>query len=111
MAEQNSKPTLFDKKMRKLCQALISFDSPEECKRFLLDLCTPKELEALCDRWIVVSLLEKGIPYRDIYKQTGVSTATITRVARALKGSEGGYRTALEHNVRRDADGHKGTIK
>lgn len=97
MGTQTKKLSSFEKKLKKLSRALISFDSPEACEKFLLDLCTPKELEALCDRWTVVSLLEKGISYRDIYKQTGVSTATITRVARALKGTEGGYRSALEH--------------
>jgi TrpR-related protein YerC/YecD len=67
-------------------------------ERFLEDLCTPAELAALAERWRVCRLLwSEKYSYREIYTLTGVSTATVTRVARCLwDPSGGGYRTILE---------------
>jgi TrpR-related protein YerC/YecD len=86
--------------LRELCEALLSLDSVEECRRFLNDLCTPAELSALADRWSVARLLERGVPYRRIYDRTGVSTATVTRVARAMEYGQGGYRAVLAKTVK-----------
>ena len=80
--------------IKELFRAVLSLESVEECERFFDDLCTPAELEAMADRWRVARLLDKGLPYREIYEKTGVSTATVTRVSRALSGGQG-YRTAL----------------
>lgn len=77
-----------------LCRALLTLREEKELRDFLRDLCTPAELEALCDRWQVVPLLLQGLPYRDIHDQTGVSVTTIGRVARFLVGGYGGYRLA-----------------
>src|ERR1700690_3108959 len=75
-----------------LCTALLALRSLEECRSFFRDLCTPAELQAMADRWAVVELLERGLPYREIHKQTGVSGTTIGRVARYLMQGNGGYR-------------------
>ena len=66
---------------RALCTAILALRSVEECRCFFRDLCTPAELQAMADRWAVVELLERGLPYREIHKQTGVSVTTISRVA------------------------------
>jgi TrpR-related protein YerC/YecD len=79
---------------RALCQALLTLRTVDECRAFLRDLCTPAELQALADRWTVVGLLQDGMPYREIAKQTGVSVTTIGRVARYLGGGNGGYELA-----------------
>lgn len=71
---------------------------------FLRDLCTPAELEAMADRWRVVPLLRKGVPYREIYDLTGVSVTTIGRVARSLEHGAGGYAVALERLSARKAE-------
>jgi TrpR-related protein YerC/YecD len=68
--------------------------SVDECRNFFKDLCTPAELQALADRWTVVGLLQSGMPYREISKQTGVSVTTIGRVARYLEAGNGGYALA-----------------
>ena len=81
---------------RSLIQALLALRTEEECRRFLSDLCTPAELEALVDRWAVVAYLDDGLPYRRIHELTGVSVTTIARVARFLTAGNGGYRTALD---------------
>jgi len=84
------------KKLQKsLCRAVLALNSPSECESFLQDLCTPNELEALADRWEVARLVQRGVPYRQIQETTSVSTATITRVARALVHGSGGYQKIL----------------
>ena len=76
---------------RALFSAILTLRSIEECRAFFRDLCTPAELQALADRWTVVGLLQAGMPYREISKQTGVSVTTIGRVARYLEAGNGGY--------------------
>ena len=88
-------------RLRDLFQAVQGLDSPDECRRFFTDLCTPAELLAMADRWHVAKLLDGGMAYREIYEQSGVSTATVTRVARALTHGEGGYRSVIERNKRK----------
>jgi TrpR-related protein YerC/YecD len=75
----------------RLCAALASLRTTEECRDFLRDLCTPAELQALADRWAVVDWLQRGLPYREIRRLTGVSVTTIARVARFLGSGNGGY--------------------
>ena len=45
----------------------------------------------MSDRWAVVEWLERGLPYREIHKHTGVSVTTIARVARYVAAGNGGY--------------------
>jgi TrpR-related protein YerC/YecD len=79
---------------RALFAAILTLRTVEECRSFFRDLCTPAELQALADRWAVVGLLQEGVPYREIYRQTGVSVTTIGRVARYLTNGNGGYSLA-----------------
>ncbi|MDH3440056.1 MAG: YerC/YecD family TrpR-related protein [Gammaproteobacteria bacterium] len=80
-----------------LFRAVLSLQDLGECRNFFKDLCTPAELQALVDRWRVVGLLQKNLPYRRIHDMTGVSVATIGRVARFLTDGHGGYAAAIEH--------------
>ncbi|WP_343344757.1 YerC/YecD family TrpR-related protein [Sphingomicrobium sp. XHP0239] len=82
----------------RLAVALASLDRAEEIAALLDDLTTPAELTAMAERWHVARLLADGsLTYRQIHDVTGVSTTTITRVARFLKGGDaGGYRLTLE---------------
>ena len=75
--------------------AFLTLEKPEEVRQFLLDLCTPSEVEAIVDRWWTASLLKEGRSYREISEITGVSVTTIGRVARYMNMGEGGYRLAL----------------
>jgi len=78
-----------------LYDAILTLQSRAEVRQFLLDLCTPAELEAIVDRWWTASLLNQGRSYREISDISGVSVTTIGRVARYLNMGEGGYRLAL----------------
>ena len=79
-----------------LYQAILTLKSVDECRAFFRDLCTPAELEAMSDRWAVVEWLERGVPYREIHKLTGVSVTTIARVARYVGDGNGGYELARQ---------------
>lgn len=78
-----------------LYRAMLTLRTPTEVRQFLLDICTPAELEAIVDRWWTASLLDQGHSYREISDITGVSVTTIGRVARSLTMGEDGYRMAL----------------
>jgi len=81
-----------------LCAALLECRTLEEARRFLIDLTTPGERQALAERWRVAKLLDAGgLSYRDISAMTGVSTTTVTRVARFLaQEPHQGYRLILD---------------
>jgi TrpR-related protein YerC/YecD len=89
--------------IRELCEAVASVRSADEAGKFLRDLCTLSELEAMAHRWQVARLLEKGLPYLEISRRTHASTTTVTRVAHWLRHGEGGYRLLLDRMKRRRA--------
>ena len=79
-----------------LIAKIVSLRDPIEGAAFLRDLCTRKELDEMSRRWQAVKLLDQSIPYREISEQTGLSTATITRINQWLQHGTGGYRAMLE---------------
>jgi TrpR-related protein YerC/YecD len=80
----------------KLYQAIAAIKTEDEAKSFFQDLCTPKEIQAMADRWQVVALIKAGMPYRKIYEDTGVSVTTVGRVARCIMLGENGYNIIYE---------------
>ncbi|MBT4917310.1 TrpR-like protein, YerC/YecD [Candidatus Peregrinibacteria bacterium] len=89
-----SQPTPRD--MKELYEAVLQLESAQECKKFLRDLCTSSELNAMSERFQVVKMVRDEVPYREICKKTGSSTATITRVAHWLHHGKGGYKLVLD---------------
>ena len=81
-----------------ISDAILELKTKDEIERFLIDLCTPQEIEALNERWLVCQLLHnRNLSYRTISELTGVSTTTVTRVSRFLNNEpHKGYRIALE---------------
>ena len=79
-----------------LARTVLSLETPDEVTRFLRDLCTLPELEALAHRWQTVRLLEAKVSYVEIAERVPTSTATVTRVAQWLRHGTGGYRIALD---------------
>src|SRR5262245_25855064 len=86
-----------------LADAVVSLRTRDEAQRFLRDLCTLPELEALSHRWQTALLLEQGLPYVEIAVRVPTSTATVTRVAQWLRHGTGGYRIALDRARRKRA--------
>lgn len=79
-----------------LYAALASLQSAEECRRFLADLCTIKEVVAMAQRLEIARLLDRGDSYVETVDQTGASSATVSRVNRCLNYGGGGYRMILD---------------
>ena len=72
-----------------LYSAVMTLKSEEECQHLFEDLCTPKEIKSLAQRFAVAKMLSEGRIYNDIVEDTGASTATISRVNRTMsKGSK-----------------------
>ena len=78
-----------------LYKAILSLETPEECRAFFQDLCTVAELRAMAQRLEVARFLDEGLIYNDILQRTGASSATISRVNRALQYGADGYKTVL----------------
>ena len=79
-----------------LLKAFLTLETEEECLSFLQDLMTIKEILDMSQRLRVAQLLEEGKAYQQISENVSVSSATISRVSRALNYGEGGYGTVLE---------------
>ncbi len=94
-----------------LLEAIASLKTSEECRAFFADLATPDELASMADRWNTARLLDEGLPYREINELTGVSTATVTRVARALTLGAGGYRLAMDRIKGKNRAKREGKIR
>ena len=78
------------------CEALLSLRTKEECYAFLEDICTIKEVLDISQRLTVAKMLRAGISYNVISRETGASTATISRVSKCCEYGAGGYRTVLD---------------
>jgi TrpR-related protein YerC/YecD len=89
-----------------LFTAIAGLETLEQTERFFRDLCTLNELRDMGQRWAVVRRLDAGQHYAEISRDTGASTATITRIASWLNHGEGGYRDVLD---RLDAASREGT--
>lgn len=90
----NSK--LKDEGMDELFRGILSLQTLEECYNFFEDLCTITELRAMEQRFEVARMLDGGRIYSDIVRETGASTATISRVNKCLTYGTDGYRIVLD---------------
>ena len=80
----------------RLFDTILSLKTREECYMFFEDACTVKEMLDIAQRLEVAKMLADKQSYAQIAKETGMSTATISRVRRCLMYGAGGYRLALE---------------
>ena len=79
-----------------LIKSLLALKEPEDAYRFLEDVCTIQELISISQRLHVACLLREKVTYQEIARRTGASTATISRVNRALLYGAGGYQKVLD---------------
>lgn len=81
---------------KSLFKAMTLLSSEEECEKFLSDLFTINEIKSAAQRLEVARLLKEKVTFSEIEKLTGASSATISRVNRALNYGTGGYDEILE---------------
>ena len=77
----------------------------DEARRFLRDLCTLPELEALAHRWQTAKLLEQHVSYLEIAERVPTSTATVTPSGRSdagMKRAKIGSHTRLSRSCPRN---------
>jgi TrpR-related protein YerC/YecD len=96
MAKRETDGPNHGTRVEDLIATIAAIKDKRVVERFLRDLCTRTELTAMAQRWEVAQLVDRGVPYTQIAKRTGASTATVTRVAQWLRHGEGGYRAVLD---------------
>ena len=84
-----------------LFKAIMTLGTLDECYSFFEDLCTVSELKEMSKRLKAARMLSENYIYTDIAQETGLSTATISRVNRCLKYGNDGYVTVLSRMERR----------
>ena len=94
MVKKNPKEPSMD-----LYQAITGLQDVESCYRFFQDLCSITELRSIEQRYDVAKLLYNGKVYTEIVEETGASSATISRVNRALKYGENGLMDVFDKNA------------
>ena len=87
---------LKNKDVDALFEAILSLKTVEECYSFFEDACTVKEIIEIAQRLKAAKMLKKGVNYVEISKETGMSTATISRVNKCLEYGNGGYNIVLD---------------
>ena len=97
-------PVYMNELIAQLMEAISKIKSKEECLAFFDDLCTIKEIQDMAQRFETAIQLAEGKNYKEIAKDVGVSTATISRVSRCLNYGAGGYRKAIEKMVREEEE-------
>ena len=85
-----------DELLQYLCQGFLTLQTPEECRHFLENLCTASELQEMSRRLLAAKMLMDNHIYTEIASQTGLSTATISRVNRCIKYGSEGYVKVLD---------------
>ncbi len=83
------------KKYKQLIAGILELENADEAQRFLGDLMTEKEIKEFANRLEAASLLSRDVQYNTITEDTGLSSATVARISKWLKGSLGGYRLVL----------------
>ncbi|HBL41362.1 MAG TPA: TrpR-like protein, YerC/YecD [Ruminococcaceae bacterium] len=85
-----------DSNIEFMLKAVLQLKNMDECYDFFSDLCTMPELKSMSQRIVVAKMLSQGRVYSEIVKETGASTATISRVNRSLLYGCNGYESVFE---------------
>jgi TrpR-related protein YerC/YecD len=96
------RPKWVDDDVDFLVNAILSLKNEEEVLRFLEDICTINEIKELSQRLKVAKMLYEGKSYEEIEKETGASSATISRVKKFLYYGADGYKTVLDRLIKKE---------
>ena len=83
------------KENKQLIEAILSLENNKEVQSFLRDLMTVNEINEFSNRLEAARLLSRNTQYYAIIKKTGLSSTTIARIPKWLRGPLGGYRLTL----------------
>ena len=86
-----------------LYEAILRLNSLDECMRFFEDLCAVTELRTLEQRYAVAGCLLQGKVYSEIRRETGASSATVSRVNRMLNYGNGSVAGSVRTDLARQA--------
>lgn len=100
----SSESRLKSKQLDDFFDAVMMLKSREDCYKFFEDVCTVRELHSITQRLEVAKLLKIRKTYNEIEKETGASTATISRVNRSLNYGAEGYELVLDELIKRDLE-------
>ncbi len=87
---------IYNKEVDALFDAIASLKSREECYAFFEDALTTKEILDISQRLKAAKMLKNGKSYTEVCRETGMSSATICRVSKALENGKGGYDIVME---------------
>ena len=97
----------MDKRMEYLYRGILTLETVEDCRAFFEDLCTVKELSEMSRRLDAAKMLDESKLYTEIAEETGLSTATISRVNRCLKYGSDGYVRVLARLAEAEKEGEE----
>lgn len=92
-------PKYKSDELEEFFEAVLMLETLEDCYKFFEDICTVRELNSISQRLEVAKLLKIRKTYSEIEKETGASTATISRVNRALHYGADGYDIVLDNLI------------
>ncbi len=81
--------------IKALYSLLLSLKSEKDCDDLLNDLCTAKEIEQMAQRVKAAKLLISGKTYSQVMEECVISSATLSRVSRAVQYGNG-YKKLLK---------------
>ncbi len=81
----------------KLMDTISNLNTKKDCYDFFEDVCTIKEILDMSKRLEAAKLLDKGLSYKDVISKIGLSTATLSRVSKALNYGTGGYKKVIKN--------------
>ena len=94
---------LHTKDVDALFEAILSLKNIDECYRFFEDACTVKEILDIAQRLKAAKMLKAGKNYIEVCAETGMSSATISRVSRCLEYGDGGYSMILDRLEKKES--------
>ena len=81
----------------RLMETICKLKTKEDCYEFFDDVCTIKEVLEMSKRLEAAKLLDKKLSYQEIIEKVGLSTATLSRVSKALNYGAGGYKKVIKN--------------
>ena len=90
----------FAKDLEKLAKSFLKIRNSDEATNYIKDLFSKTELKTMVLRFRIATMLHKGIPYVEIERETGASSATIARISESLKYGNDGLRMIMERMKR-----------